>query len=164
MTIKRNDFVNYDKPVKSKTADIPGQVVPIVTPVINNPITKDPNNDNPVTPSPPNVDTYKYYYGKSDKIGVEESDIDNLLDTYNVEVVDSHIELPEGNGYGFILIPETMKQPSMFRNSENGCNGFAIPMIYQGDIGIGEISKEITYKMYRTYVPTYAKVDIWLCE
>jgi hypothetical protein len=164
MTIKRNDFVNYDKPVKSKTADIPGQVVPIVTPVINNPITKDPNNDNPVTPSPPNVDTYKYYYGKSDKIGVEESDIDNLLDTYNVEVVNSHIELPEGNGYGFILIPETMKQPSMFRNSENGCNGFAIPMIYQGDIGIGEISKEITYKMYRTYVPTYAKVDIWLCE
>ncbi len=164
MTIKRNDIVTYEKPVKSLTADIPGQTVPVVTPIISDPVTKDPDIGDPVRPVTPEIDKYKYYYGKSDKIGVEESDIDNLLGTYNIEVVDSHIELPEGNGYGFILIPETMKQPSMFRNSENGCNGFAIPMIYQGDIGIGEISKEITYKMYRTYVPTYAKVDIWLCE
>ena len=57
-----------------------------------------------------------------------------------------------------------MAQPSMFRNSVEGCNGFAVPMIYQGDIGIGEIDDEIMYKMYRTYVPTYAKVDVWLCE
>ena len=50
------------------------------------------------------------------------------------------------------------------RLAEDGCNGFAIPMIYQGDIAVGEIENEIMYKMYRTYVPTYAKVDIWLCE
>ena len=57
-----------------------------------------------------------------------------------------------------------MAQPSMFRNSVEGCNGFAVPMIYQGDMEVGEIGDEIMYKMYRTYVPTYAKVDVWLCE
>lgn len=166
MTIKRNDIVKYDKPVKSLTADIPGQVIPVETPIVEDPVTDNPGQDNGNgnNGGVKKIDKYRYYYGKSDKIGIEESDIDNLIDTYNIEVVNTHIELPEGNGYGFILVPETMKQPSMFRNSENGCNGFAIPMIYQGDIGIGEGNKEIMYKMYRTYVPTYAKVDIWLCE
>jgi hypothetical protein len=57
-----------------------------------------------------------------------------------------------------------MNQPSMFRNSENGCNGFAVPMINQGVVEIGELGEEINYNMYRTYVPTYAKVDLWLCD
>jgi hypothetical protein len=80
------------------------------------------------------------------------------------QIVNSHIELPEGNGYGFVIIPANMNQPSMFRNSENGCNGFAVPMINQGVIEIGELGEEINYNMYRTYVPTYAKVDLWLCD
>ncbi len=57
-----------------------------------------------------------------------------------------------------------MSQPSMFRDSVEGCVGFAIPMIDQGTIDVGEIGSELSYKMYRTYVPTWAKVDIWLCE
>jgi len=95
---------------------------------------------------------------------VEETDITNLEYKLTTQIVNSHIELSEGNGYGFIIIPASMNQPSMFRNSEDGCNGFAIPMIDQGSIDIGEIGDETTYKMYRTYVPTYAKVDIWLCD
>ena len=130
----------------------------------NNNVPTTPNNNQDDTPQTPNIDEFRLFYGKSDKIGIEESDINNLLDTYRVSAVNSHIELPEGNGYGFILIPSDMAQPSMFRNSVEGCNGFAVPMIYQGDIGIGEIDDEIMYKMYRTYVPTYAKVDVWLCE
>jgi hypothetical protein len=130
----------------------------------NNNVPTTPNNNQDDTPQTPNIDEFRLFYGKSDKIGIEESDINNLLDTYRVSAVNSHIELPEGNGYGFILIPSDMAQPSMFRNSVEGCNGFAVPMIYQGDIGVGEIENEIMYKMYRTYVPTYAKVDVWLCE
>jgi hypothetical protein len=173
-SIKRKDIVIYNDPVKSMTADIPNESPPFYSEVVSEPVSKQIEEDS--TPidggnSPgrdqndaPKIDKYRYYYGKSDKIGIEESDITNLIDTYRIEVVNSHIELPEGNGYGFILVPSTMKQPTMFRNSENGCNGFAIPMIYQGDIGVGEVDNEIMYKMYRTYVSTYAKVDIWLCD
>ena len=178
MSVTRNDFVEYSKPVKSLTADIPNQSPPFESVVVDEPVSRQNEEDN--TPidnggnndsddggnnnDTPNIQELRLFYGKSDKIGVEESDITNLLDIYKISAINSHIELPEGNGYGFILIPSDMAQPSMFRNSVEGCNGFAVPMIYQGDMEVGEIGDEITYKMYRTYVPTYAKVDIWLCE
>ena len=179
MSVTRNDFVEYVKPVKSLTADIPNQSPPFESVIVDEPVSRQNEEDN--TPiddggnndsddngnnnnNTPNIQEFRLFYGKSDKIGVEESDITNLLDTYKISAVNSHIELPEGNGYGFILIPSDMAQPSMFRNSVEGCNGFAVPMIYQGDMEVGEIGDEIMYKMYRTYVPTYAKVDVWLCE
>jgi hypothetical protein len=165
MSIKRNDIVAYEVPVKSTTADIPGTIVEDTSeaePSTETPTTTQPDNNNNNNNN--NVDNFKVYYGKSTKIGVEETDITNLEYKLTTQIVNSHIELSEGNGYGFIIIPASMNQPSMFRNSEDGCNGFAIPMIDQGSIDIGEIGDETTYKMYRTYVPTYAKVDIWLCD
>ena len=163
MSIKRNDIVTYTEPVKSFTADIPGQSPPINSTPISERV-GDEDDDNSEEIVTPEIDSYKYYYGKSSKINVDVSDINNLTDTYKTEVVNTHIELPLGNGYGYIIIPTNMTQPTMFRNSENGCNGFAIPMIYQGEISIGEPDNDIMYKMYRTYVPTHAKVDIWLCD
>ena len=160
MTIKRNDFVNYEVPVKSMTADIPGNVVEDTseaepsteTPTTTQPDNNDNNNDNSGSGGEGggglsnddnnNVDNFKVYYGKSTKIGVEETDITNLEYKLTTQIVNSHIELSEGNGYGFIIIPASMNQPSMFRNSEDGCNGFAIPMIDQGSIDIGEIGDE----------------------
>jgi hypothetical protein len=174
MTVKRNDIVNYDEPVKSLTADIPGVVVPDTIEIEEPqtpeepPTTRQPddeeddnNNDNN---NDNNLDQFRVYYGKSSKIGIEESDITNLESRLTTQIVNSHIELPEGNGYGFIIIPASMNQPSMFRNSEDGCNGFAVPVIDQGNIEVGDIGDETIYKMYRTYVPTYAKVDLWLCD
>lgn len=163
MSIKRNDIVKYNKPVKSFTADIPGQTLPTKGESIIKQIGEGNGNSGNQSDTP-EIQRYKYYYGKSTQFNVDVSDIINLLDTYKTEVVNTHIELPEGNGYGYIIIPINMIQPSMFRNSENGCNGFAIPMIYQGEISIGEPNNDIMYKMYRTYVPTHAKIDIWLCE
>jgi hypothetical protein len=169
MSIKRNDIVTYTEPVKSFTADIPGQTLPVNNVPISEQLDDDVDvvddvDDNSEENVTPVIDSYKYYYGKSSKINVDVSDIINLTDTYKTEVVNTHIELPLGNGYGYIIIPTNMTQPTMFRNSENGCNGFAIPMIYQGEISIGEPDNDIMYKMYRTYVPTHAKVDIWLCD
>jgi len=173
MSIKRNDIVKYNKPVKSFTADIPGQTLPTKGESIieqigegngNSGNGNSGNGNSGNQSETPEIQRYKYYYGKSTQFNVDVSDIINLLDTYKTEVVNNHIELPEGNGYGYIIIPINMTQPTMFRNSENGCNGFAIPMLYQGEISIGEPNNDIMYKMYRTYVPTHAKVDVWLCE
>jgi hypothetical protein len=63
-----------------------------------------------------------------------------------------------------------MNQPSLFRNSNEGCVGFAIPMIQQGevtlinDVNSDNQEQEVIYKIYRTYVSTHAEVDIWLCN
>ena len=191
MTVKRTDIVEYEAPVKSKTADIPGQTIPVEKSVEetnntgngDNTETEDNNNnssggfgpggngggslsndDNNNNNNGNSINNLRVYYGNSTKIGIEESDIINLESKLTTQIVNSHIRLPEGNGYGFVIIPANMNQPSMFRNSENGCNGFAVPMINQGVVEIGELGEEINYNMYRTYVPTYAKVDLWLCD
>jgi hypothetical protein len=123
----------------------------------------------PVHPKPEG-DMYKVYYGKLSKTTINESDVDDLDFDVVEQIVSSHLVLPDVSGYGYILIPETMNQPSLFRNSNEGCVGFVIPMIHQGDITIiNDINStndnlEIIYKVYRTYVSTHAEVDVWLCN
>ena len=167
MSVKRTDVVAYEAPVKSTTADIPGTIVEDLTEYADTTetTTSTPEDNTPEDNTPSNpLEQFRVYHGKLNKMGVEESDIDNLTLKLTTQIVNSHIELPESNGYGFILVPTSMSQPSMFRDSVEGCVGFAIPMIDQGTMDVGEIGSEISYKMYRTYVPTWAKVDIWLCE
>ena len=167
MSVKRTDIVAYEAPVKSTTADIPGTIVEDLTNYedTTETTTSTPEDNTPEDNTPSNpLEQFRVYHGKLNKMGVEESDIDNLTLKLTTQIVNSHIELPESNGYGFILVPTSMSQPSMFRDSVEGCVGFAIPMIDQGTMDVGEIGSEISYKMYRTYVPTWAKVDIWLCE
>lgn len=123
----------------------------------------------PVHPKP-DGDMYKVYYGKLSKTTINESDINDLVFDVVEQIVSSHLSLPEISGYGYILIPQTMNQPSLFRNSNEGCQGFAIPMISQGqitlinDINSDNQDQEIIYNIYRTYVSTHAEVDIWLCN
>jgi hypothetical protein len=123
----------------------------------------------PVHPKPTS-DMYKVYYGKISKTNINESDINDLEFVVVDEIVSSHLVLPEISGYGYILIPENMNQPSLFRNSNEGCVGFAIPMIQQGevtlinDVNSDNQEQEVIYKIYRTYVSTHAEVDIWLCN
>jgi len=123
----------------------------------------------PVHPKPTS-DMYKVYYGKNLNRTINVTQIDNMDFIITDEIVSSHLVLPEIQGYGYILIPKNMIQPSLFRNSNDGCQGFIIPMVNEGEISlINDINnniegEEIIYNIYRTYVSTHAKVDIWLCN
>ena len=58
-----------------------------------------------------------------------------------------------------------MQQPSMFRDSLSGCNGFVIPVMNQDLLEIiDNLGKSTIYRVYLTYGATSASLNIWLCE
>ena len=114
-------------------------------------------------PEPPTVNN-TIYYGKLIESAFNETLLSSLTIKNSLHAVSTYIGIEEGPGYGFILIPQEMQQPSLFRNSNEGCVGFAIPMIDMGEITLTEGGEETIYKIYRTYVSTYADIDVWLCD
>lgn len=110
------------------------------------------------------VGDVKIYYGKLEGTEFNENSLPLLDITLKPNIVNSYLLLEEGFGYGYILIPESIQQPSLFRNSNEGCLGFAIPMLNMGEINLNVGNEETIYIVYRTFVPTHAKVDVWLCE
>lgn len=119
--------------------------------------------ENPQTGGTENTET-KIYYGKLEETTFNENQLNSLTTVARPEIINSYLLLDKGYGYGYILIPETIEQPSLFRNSNQGCVGFAIPMLNMGQITLNIDEVGTIYKVYRTYVPTHAKVDVWLCE
>ena len=148
------------------------------------PVKPSQSRPTPVTPAPPpqTNDDLIVYYGKLLNPMFEENLLGDLNSKTTDSIVNSYIGLEEGVGYGYILIPKEMEQPTLFRNSNEGCLGFAIPMIDLGEITLGENNNsnngnsnnnsnngnsgnnQNIYKIYRTYVSTHANVDIWLCD
>jgi hypothetical protein len=63
------------------------------------------------------------------------------------------------------LIPENMNQPTTFRNSNDGCDGFIVPFTKIGNVAINDLdSNVVNYYVYRSFVSTRASVDIWVCD
>ena len=88
-----------------------------------------------------------------------------LLNIETSQTTNLYLEIPEVSGYIYILIPNTSNQPSIFRNSNWGCNGNVIPIITKPDVNLIDNLGNLTiYSVYRSYVSTSAKVDVWLCE
>ena len=158
--VKRNDKVIYKMPVKSSKTKI--------TPT---------NPDTPVNPDTPINNDLIVYYGKLTTPNFDGGMLDTLTSKVYKSIVNSYLSLEEGSGFGYILIPKEMEQPTLFRNSNDGCVGFAIPMLDLGEITLGESSNNTNfnnsnnnsknqsiYRIYRTFVSTYANIDIWLCD
>jgi hypothetical protein len=89
-----------------------------------------------------------------------------LLSTIDTsQTTNLYLEIPSGPGYFYILIPTASNQPSMFKNGDSGCNGFVIPMTTKPEVNIiDNLGNSTIYSVYRSYVSTSAKVDVWLCE
>ena len=117
--------------------------------------------------SPPPVpmiqDSTTIYYGKINKTTIESGDTISLLTNIRNELVGTHLELPSGVGYGYILIPNTMETPSVFRMSTSGCAGFSIPFVTQNDMVVTLSGNQYIYKVYRTFVSTQSSIDVWSC-
>jgi hypothetical protein len=117
----------------------------------------------PPPPPPPIVNSI--YYGKLKSTSFIPS---GLTEFNKIDVNDGRnmfINLPLGVGYGYILISDNLNQPVLFRNSNEGCAGFIIPMVSLGTTNITDINgNSVIYNIYRTFVSTKASVDVWLCD
>jgi hypothetical protein len=81
------------------------------------------------------------------------------------QTTNQYLNIVSGSGYVYILIPKFTNQPSIFRNSNWGCNGNVIPIITKPDVNIiDNLGNTTIYSVYRSYVSTSAGVDVWLCE
>ena len=144
---------------------------PTPTPTISETPTPTPTTTITQTPTPTPTPTStpttipKIYFGKSVNANFNSGD-ELLLSTIDTsQTTNLYLEIPSGPGYFYILIPSTSNQPSIFRNSNWGCNGNVIPITTKPDINIiDNLGNSTIYSIYRSYVSTFAKVDVWLCE
>ncbi len=121
-------------------------------------------NINPV-PIPPTPAAPGIYYGKVNKDSITNIDISSLTFENTDEGGDLYVGVDPGLGYGYILVPITISQPTGFRDSTMGCNGFNIPTNNIGTINLfDENGFLVTYNVYRTFNKFNGSVNIWLCS
>jgi hypothetical protein len=98
-------------------------------------------------------------------VNVTTNNVSGFSTTEQSNGINYYLTIPSGPGYIYILIPQSMTQPSMFRDSLSGCNGFVIPIINQDLLEIiDNLGNSSIYRVYRTYVSTSIALNIWLCE
>jgi hypothetical protein len=135
---------------------------PTPTVTSTNTPTSTPTNTPTPTVSPSTAPTL--YYGKLQTPDFTEGQQTQLSNIQSFNSTDIYIPIVTGSGYGYLLIPSYMDQPSLIRNSSEGCAGFVVPIISKPDVTIPDIFGNSTiYKVYRTYVSTHSEVDLWLC-
>jgi hypothetical protein len=107
-----------------------------------------------------------YYYGKLSTNFITLNDVNNLTFTLGNEIVNNYLTFSSNtNSYSYILIPSDFTQPTNFKNSHFGCQGFDVPYIQLSDITIVDNNGfDIIYNVYRTYNKTNGILDIWFCN
>lgn len=111
-------------------------------------------------PAPPGI-----YYGKVNSTGITSGDISLLTFVNKSSGEGYYVTQPQGNGYGYILIPNYLSQPNGFRDSTSGCFGNNVPINNIGTIKIYDTNGVlITYNIYRTFFSFGGQVNIWLCS
>ena len=119
-------------------------------------------NNNPIPPKPA---PSGIYYGKVNNTTITNMDVSNMTFLTTSSGNNFYITQPSGVGYGFILIPIDITQPTGFRDSTVGCNGFNIPTNNIGTINLVDTNGFlVTYNIYRTYYSFNGEVNIWMCN
>jgi hypothetical protein len=118
------------------------------------------------TPTPTTFpDSPGIYYGKFNNTTITSADTGSLTFIYTNNPQDSHVTFSVGLGYGYILIPTYIPQPTGFRNSNSGCSGFVMPTNNIGTVVIVDANGIlITYNIYRTFNTFGGQSDSWMCS
>lgn len=139
-------------------------ITPTKTPYATN--SQTPTNTPTRTQTPSNSpipELPKIYWGKFSGTSITSGDTTLLSSGYTANPINSYKTI-SGSGYGYILIPTGLTQPSEFRDSSTGCNGFNIPFNNIGTIFIVDANGfSINYNVYRTFFPFAGIVDAWFC-
>jgi hypothetical protein len=137
---------------------------PTSTPTSTPTPTPTPTPTNTPTPSPV-IQPKEIRFGKSTKQRLSGSDYLNFTKIVADTVINKHYEFPNTQGHCYFMIPSYMDQPNIFRNSNDGCDGFIVPFIKIEDQEIIDSQGNIIiYYVYRSFVSTFASVDIWVCD
>ena len=141
---------------------------PTPTPTSTCPGPSPTNTPTPTTTPTPTPSTSpespKIYWGKFSGGTITSGDTNLLSSGYTNNPTNDYVNLPLGSGYGYILIPTGLTQPSEFRDSITGCVGDNIPFNLINQIIIIDINNfAITYNVYRTFFPFAGTVNVWLC-
>jgi hypothetical protein len=164
--------LNVPKPTPTPTPTVTPTRTPTPTPSVTPTPTPtfDPCGSPTPTPTPTPTSTPVpkepgIYYGKFSGTTITSGDIGVLTFEFTNDPTDDYITYPLGTGYGYILIPISLPQPTQFRDSSGGCFGFNIPTNNIGQIIIIDGNGfPITYNIYRTFFPFFGDVDCWLCN
>jgi hypothetical protein len=129
-----------------------------------------PNPNPTITPTPtptptPQINETFVVFGKSTKQRIYDTDITNFTKKNVNDVQNQYLEYPSQQGYCYLLVPSYMNQPSVFRDSADGCDGFVIPFLRVEDIEFIDSNGNLSiYYVYRSFVSTSSKVDVWVCD
>lgn len=116
------------------------------------------------TPSPTPLPSDGIYYGKNVSPTISPAVVATLTFDNRTSVVNTYVNIPQGNGYGYILIPTGYTQPSNFVISTNGCDGLTLPTDNIGQIVVNDINNTpITYNVYRTFYNINGQISAWMC-
>ena len=107
-----------------------------------------------------------YYYGKLPTSFITLNNVDDLNFTLGDVIINNYITFSSNtNSYGYILVPSDFVQPTNFKNSQIGCQGFNIPYIELSNINILDANGYVVnYTVYRTYNKTNGVLNIWFCD
>ena len=107
-----------------------------------------------------------YYYGKLPTSLITLNDINNLIFNIDDKIINSYVTFSSNkNSYGYILVPSDFIQPTNFKNSIAGCQGFVIPYIQLSNIDILDTNGfTVNYIVYRTFNKTNGVLNIWFCN
>lgn len=147
---------------------------PTPTPTSTNTPTPTPTSTNTPTPTPTNTPTptespvlgdLTVYYGKSEKLLFDSADVNSLSILMTRNIKHNYLYYEVTPGYCYLVVPEVLPQPTMFKNSVDGCNGFTIPFARLDDINVTDSDGNISiYYVYRSFVSTSSSVDMWICD
>ena len=134
------------------------------TPTPTTPCNATPTPTPTITPSPlpasPGI-----YYGKLSLPTITSADTSSLTFITTNNPLNDYITFSVGLGYGYILIPTTLPQPTGFKDSNHGCTGNDVPFSNFGTIQILDTNNfAITYNIYRTFFPFNGQLFCWLCN
>lgn len=110
----------------------------------------------------------RWYYGKSVNTSITAAQATGLTGNALVAgVTNSFVTLPvtASPEYGYLVIPQTLSQPSDLRDSTTGCFGSNIPYSVIGTLTFGNIyGISTTYNIYRTTNAFAGALNVWMCS
>ena len=163
-------------PTVTPTVSVTPTVTPTVTttPTITPTVTPTPTvtTTQTVTPTPTLTPTPSplpslpgIYYGKFNNTTITSADTGSLTFVTTNDITNTYVTFPTGNGYGYVLIPITLPQPSDFKDSSTGCTGNDVPTNNIGTVVVLDANGfAITYNIYRTFYSFNGQLLCWLCS
>jgi len=105
------------------------------------------------------------YYGKFNNTTITSADTGSLTFVTTNDITNTYVTFSSGTGYGYVLIPISLPQPSDFKDSSTGCTGNNVPTNNIGTVVVLDANGfAITYNIYRTFYSFNGQLLCWLCS